>query len=149
MGPLERLAFGTALGTAVSCLALPAYAEPPRSTTASSVPKTSTGPSLQTLGWVVTAAGASALAGGTVMFVLMNDERSEIDRQLTTGEPVSSASIHNLETYRTAGKILFVTGAVGVVTGLSLVVFGGESRTDATMARVAVGPGRVTLAGTF
>jgi hypothetical protein len=83
------------------------------------------------------------------MFVLMNGEISEVDRQLATGENVSSTSIRNLQTYRTAGQILFVTGAVGLVTGMSLVVFGGESRADATVARVAVGPGSVTLTGTF
>jgi hypothetical protein len=83
------------------------------------------------------------------MFVLMNREHSEVDRQLATREDVSRTSIRNLQTYQTAGKILLVTGAAGVVTGMSLVVFGGESRADATVARVAVGPGSVTLTGTF
>lgn len=100
------------------------------------------GQSLRTAGFVVGGVGIASLIGSGAMFYLRHNAINDLDGQCGANRQSCPDSAHNTvdhgKLYTTLGDVTLAVGAVGVVVGAALVIAGGHSSEQAS---VAIAPG--------
>lgn len=105
---------------------------------------------LRTIGYGVAGAGVVGVVVGTVFAVNARAKWDEAQRDHCRGticDREGGALASDAKSAGNLATVFFVLGGVALAGGVTLIVLGGSS--DATSARLDVGPGRVTLAGSF
>ncbi len=112
---------------------------------------------LRTAGFVVGGVGVASLIGSGVMFYLRHNAINDLDAECGANRQTCPDSAHNTvdhgKLYTTLGDVTLAVGAAGVIAGAALVIAGGHS---AEQPSVAIAPGArdanaggVTLLGRF
>ncbi|HEX3776336.1 MAG TPA: hypothetical protein VHV51_17810 [Polyangiaceae bacterium] len=112
--------------------------------------------STRTIGFVVGGVGIASLIGSGAMFLLRQSTISDLDKQCGPSRNACPDSEHNTvdrgKLYTTLGDVTLAVGAVGLGVGAALVIAGGHSPEQASLA---VAPGAAnanagaTLLGRF
>jgi hypothetical protein len=99
--------------------------------------------------------GAAGVLAGGITGVMAMGKKSELDDSGLCRDgkcaPAAHDDVDSLDTLRTISTVSFVVGAIGVGTGVTLLVTGGggDERRPAAGAALRVGPGWLGLAGRF
>lgn len=127
--------------------------EPPAEPALDASPPSST---RQTVGWAVAGAGAAALVGSGITFLLRQSALSDLDDRCPTYEHCPEelrGTVARGETMSTLTSVLLPVGAVGVAAGLALVFTSPTSPAASARAartvRVAPSIGGVSVHGRF
>lgn len=102
----------------------------------------------RTLAWIGFGAAVPALAVGTVTGILAAGAAGDAARDCPGGACSGPKALEDAEAGKTMGTIstaAFIVGAAALAVG----VYGLFARSDATTAKVSVGPGGATLGGRF
>ncbi|MEM9191487.1 MAG: hypothetical protein AAGF12_20105 [Myxococcota bacterium] len=94
------------------------------------------------LPWVVSGVGVAAILLGAVFALLASGQYSDAE-EATTGEEAADATSSG-DTFATTGNVMFILGGSLLLTGVAWL--GAEIKTG---ARFGIGPGSVSLSGSF
>lgn len=102
------------------------------------------------LPWVAIAGGGALAVGGAVLLGVGLSDSSSVE------DAPDGAMWSDFEnrasrggTFQTVGTILLITGVVGAAAGVTLLVLGSSDSDDDAPMYVRLGPGNLTLTGTF
>src|SRR5690606_7478613 len=100
-------------------------------------------------GWITAGSGALTLGGAVVTLHLAQDRHASLVADLQAERPTDvSTRSDEVQHYLTASSVLFVVGAAGVATGVTLVLLAPRDAAGPKVA-VAAQPGQLTVSGTF
>jgi len=129
---------------AMVAASLPAHADPasvePSVAVKRSRSESHAGRTMRTAGWLTLGGGAASLVGAAVMYRLASEVPDEASPSELTRQT------NNVRNEHRAGQILFYTGVVAAVTGLSLILF---APTDSSVPSVSVSLTGLALSGRF